>query len=61
MEALVLPGWEVGETPGTIATFSGLMGHLGTTTAAGHRVSQIILGVKIVFKPGRPMGVNGMI
>ena len=58
MEAF--PGWEVRETLGTTATGSGLMEHPGTTLT-GEVVSQMILGVKTVLKPGPAMCISGMI
>ena len=39
--ALDGPGWEVGETLGTVTPGSGLMGHLGTIPT-GHEERQII-------------------
>ena len=60
MEALVLLGWEVRETPGTTATGSGPMEHPGTTVT-GEVVSQMILGVKTVLRPGPAMCISGMI
>ena len=58
MEALVLPGWEVGKT--VTKLFLGLMGHLGTTPT-GTRGNQTIVMVKTVFTPGLIIKISGMI
>ena len=59
MEAF--PGWEVGETRGTVTTFSGQMEHPGTTLT-GREVSltESVMGLKTVLICGRERMVSGM-